>query len=331
MKRIFFLSFLLQHTVFIIAQSISQDSRGKDVMEVYKAENLTGSFAPTQLSLSLNYNFIIGAPFYFHPTGFSARPTISISHAISVTAKITGSGTGQGKPFNFSKELVRPAYRLEIGYQRTIDMFNDIKAIPSFTYVAGGYLYGEWQSINLYDTTLGITTSKKPFTFGGHGHFTMFHKSGWFAISLSQDIGFTYNQEAFTPYQAAAGTFIDNNIVSQQAFLGNIGTYNKATSFRARVAVPVFFNEFVNITPFLNRYGYFSKNGNTVAGMTINLFNGSPRKKDGTIGKGFGIGVDWVKSKEKWTSPSYFIFGNLDLNFLKKSPKPIDNNTDKLL
>ncbi len=331
MKKIFFLSILLHQTMLVAAQSISQDSRGKDVMETYKAENLTGSFAPTQLSLSLNYNFVIGSPFYFHPTGYLDQPTISASHSISVTTKITGSGTSQGKPFNFSKELVRPAYRLEIGYQRTIDKFNDIKSIPIFTYATGIQLYGEWQSLNLYDTVSRRTTSKKPFTFGGHAQFTLFHKSGWFAISFSQDFGFTYNQDGFTPYQAAAGTFIDNNVVSQQAFLGHIGVFDKAKSFRTRVSIPFFLNEFVNITPYFNRYGYINASGNTVAGMTLNLFNGSPRKKDGTIGKGFGIGMDWVKSKDKWTSPNYFIFGTLDLNFLKKDYKSIDNNKDKLL
>jgi|GEM_PF-2426827 len=330
---IIFLIFFVYSQLYLSslhAQVIVQDSKGKDIFELYKAGTLTGSFAPSQLSMQINYNFIIGKPYYYYLND-TTNKTISVARAFSITGKVTGAGVNQGKPFSLNKELIRPSYRLELGYQRTLEVFNNIKLIDWFTYAAGGNIFGEIQNINLYDSVTKITKSLKPFVFGMHGHITAFHKSGVFAISLSQDIGKTYNQDNFLPYQNRAGTYIDQNVVSQAAFVGNIGVYKKVVSYRTRLSTPIFFNKYFNLIPYYVKSGYINDQSADIGGIALNFFNGNPRETNGIVGQGFGIGLDWVKNKGNWSSPNYFIYGSLNLELVRKVFKPEEKKGNVLL
>lgn len=298
------------------AQVVSQDSRGKDVLEVYKAETFTGSFTPGQLSLSLGYSFILGKPIPYITS--AGNTTITASHALSLNAKITGAGTESGKPFDLKQQLVRPTYKLEVGYHRTIDKFNDISNIPLFTYSAGIIGFGERSKLNIYDTASKETTVHIPVLLGGRAYLNLFHKSGYFAISVSHEFATAYNKDILKSYQQRENTYIDDNIVSQGDLFGFMGKYQKETSHRSRISLPVFINKYLNINPYYNWYGYVDKTTKKNIGFAFNFFNGSPREKDSRIGKGFGIGTDWVHDGKSWSSPKYFIFGVIDNNFLKK-------------
>jgi len=46
--------------------------------------------------------------------------------------------------------------------------------------------------------------------------------------------------------------------------------------------------------------------------------NGKPMKTNSALAQGFGIGIDWLKKKGKWSSGNYFIYGSLNLSFFDK-------------
>jgi hypothetical protein len=313
-------------------QKIMQDSRGKDIFEYYKGGALQATLVPTQTSLELSYNQVLGNPFFYYINGDTTQKTIGASRSISFSGKIAGSGTNQGKPFNATNGLVRPSYRLEVGYQRNLNIFYHLKHIPSgrpFTYMAGGNIYGEYQNINFYDTKAQIQSNKRPFIFGAHGHVTIFHarsvdqsalSSVSWAISFSGDLSQNYNQDGLIPYQERkSDTYIDPNVISVGDVIGNIGTFDRALSYRFRAAIPIFINEYVNVTPYGSLYGYGQSNASFLPGLAFNFLSGSPLKENSSLAQGFGVALDWPRSSGVWKPAVVSLYGTFKLDLLKKA------------
>lgn len=300
------------------------DSRGKDVFEFYKGGSLQATLVPTQVSMQLNYNLVLGSPYYFYVEGDTARKTVGASTSLSFVGKVTGGGANKGKPYDVINGLVRPSYRAEIGLQRNLNTFYNIKLIPrgnNFTHAGGMSVYLEYQNVNFYDTLSQIIDNKRPIIYGLHGHINLFHtKSGLFAISLSGDIYKSYNQDALTPFQERTqSTYIDPNVVSVGDVFGNIGAFDRVTAYRLRASLPIFVNEWISLTPYTSMYGYIDDEPKNLTGMALNLFNGSPAELKGSIVQGFGIGVDWLRDNNEWSSANVSLYGSLNLDLLRKS------------
>lgn len=316
-------------------QKIIKDSRGKDVLEYYKGGAIQGDFSPTQTSLSVSYSQVLGSPVFYYVNKDTTQKTVGKSHAISFTGKIEGSGTDAGKPFNISKGIVRPLYRLEIGYQRTIDKFYNISKIPSsrpFAFNAGANIFGEYQDINLYDSLHKTQSNLHPFVYGLHGHVTFFNSKGFkkgllkefaWAFSVSADISSNYNSENFISYQErTASGYIDANIIALGEETGNIGTYKRARAYRMRASLPIFLNQYINLTPYASMYGFNGSSNNWLPGFSINFFTGSPRAEKSGLEQGFGLAVDWAKTKGV-RKPTVAIYGSLAFDKLKKVIKGV--------
>lgn len=317
------------------SQKIIKDSRGKDILEYYKGGAIQGDFSPTQTSLSVSYSQVLGSPVYYYVNQDTTQKTVGKSHAISFTGKIEGSGTDAGKPFNISKGLIRPSYRLEVGYQRTIDKFYNISKIPDskpFAFNAGVNIFGEYQDINLYDTLSKIQSNLHPFVYGIHTHVTFFNSKGFkkgllknfaCAFSLSGDISSTYNSENFTSYQErTASGYMDANIIALGEETGNIGTYERDGAYRLRASLPIFLNQYINLAPYASMYGFHGGSNNWLPGFSINFFIGSPRAEKSSLEQGFGFAVDWPKTKGE-RKPTFAIYGSLAFDKLKKVIKGI--------
>ncbi|TCC88637.1 hypothetical protein EZ428_18545 [Pedobacter frigiditerrae] len=314
------------------AQKLIQDTRGKDVLEFYKGGAIQTLFTPTQTSLEVTYSQVIGTPLFYYINGDEAQKTVGKSHSLSMTGKVQGSGTDGGKPFSISKGLVRPSYRLEAGYQRNLNTFYDITKLPASglfsTYSAGVSMYGEYQDINLYDTLARVQSNHRPLVYGIHGHFTAFNKHGFdsgpfsklsWALSFSADLSNSYNSELFIPYQGrTTKTYIDPNIISSSDVLGNIGSLKRSTVYRLRASLPVFVTEWLNLTPYASYYGFGNGSSNWLPGFAVNLFNGAPRVKGGSLDKGFGVAIDWPKTTGAGRSAAVSIYGTLSFDKLKK-------------
>lgn len=308
---------------FSNGQIIMQDSRGKDVFEYYKGGDLQATFVPSQISTQINYNAVIGNRSFFY-VGDTTQKTVGVSHSISLIGKVTGSGTNEGKPYDVDNGLKRPAFRAEVGWQRNINTFYDIRLIPDnnrFTHAFGINFYGELQNVNFYDTLSQKQTNEKPFIYGIHTHANFFEtRLGVAAISFSGDLYRSYNQDALIPYQERTGsTYIDPNIISTGSVLGNIGTFDKATAFRLRASLPIFIHKYVSFTPYTSYYGYLGEQTKNLTGFALNFFNGTPRDKKSSIAKGLGIGIDWEKIKDNWSLANISLYGSLDLELLKKA------------
>lgn len=310
------------------AQKLIQDSRGKDVFENYLGEAVQAEFSPGQTALGVTYSKIIGSPiFYF--VGDTAHKTVGKSTSISITGKVEGSGTDDGKSFSISKGLVRPSFRLELGLQRNLNTFYNLRLIPAhkpFTYMYGGHVYGEYQNVNFYDTLAKVQTGKRPFIYGVHVHGTVFHARGFknlsWAFSLSADLSSNYNSEDFIAYQARSETtYIDPTVVSQGDQLGNIGTYSRTRAYRVRASLPVFINRIVNITPYASVYGYKNGSTNYMPGFAVNFFSGAPMAEKTALAQGFGIAVDWTKTKGAWKTATVSIYGALSLQLIRDAMK----------
>lgn len=320
----------LSFTAF--GQKIMQDSRGKDILEYYKGGAIQGEFSPTQTSLAVSYSAVLGQPVYYYVNGDTTQKTVGKSNAISFKGKVEGSGTDAGKPFNLGKGLVRPSYRLEFGYQRTLDKFYRVALLPKgkpFAYSAGINLFAELQDINLYDTIAKVQTNRKPLIYGLHSHVTIFNKGGFseglfktfgWAFSFSADLSSTYDSEAFISYQerTAAG-YIDANIVALGDEAGNIGTFRRAGAYRLRAAVPLFLSKYINITPYASVYGFNGGSNHWLPGFSLNFFSGSPRSENSSLEQGFGIAVDWPKSK----GANVAIYGSISFDKMNKAFKAI--------
>lgn len=301
---------LLLYSSKTSAQKIMKDSRGKDVFEYHKAGSIQSELSPTQTSLTVTYNLVSGIPTMYYVNGDKTQKTVTKSHSFSFSGKVEGSGTDEGKAFSLNKGLVRPSYRLELGYQRNINTFHDLNLLPNgrnFTYIIGGSVYGEYQNLNFYDTLTKTQSNIKPLIYGAHGHGTLFYgrgpKKGLFkelslAFSVSADLASSYDQALFVRYAKQNGQiYTDNNIVAISDVEGNIGTFERTGFFRVRGSLPVFVSSWLALTPYTSVYGFKTGKTNYMHGFAVNFFSGAPRAKENTLTTGFGFSVDWPKIK----------------------------------
>jgi len=336
MKNLYLPILLIFLSPCCYGQYIMQDSRGKDVLEYYKTGALQATFVPSQISTQLNYNFPVSRSFFYilENGNKDTVRTIASSVAFSLVGKVAGTGSTEGKPFNVNTGLKRPSFRLELGLQRNIDTFFNVSKIPKgnkFTHTVGFNIYGEYQNVNFYDTISSLQSNKRPFNYGLHTHITWYRTRGFrtiaWAFSLSADYSKTYNQDALIPYQEnGRGTFIDPNVISVGEVVGQIGSFAKKNAFRLRASFPIFLGPYVNVTPYASVYGYGGLQENWMPGIAFNFLNGSPVAKSTTIAQGFGFGIDWVKSKAKWSSPYYSLYGSLNLDLMHKKLLANKNN-----
>lgn len=314
------------------SQVISQDSRGKDILEIYKIKELQASFTPGQFSLQSTFS-IPYARYYYH-LGDTSQRIVSKAKAISITGKVTGEGVASGKPFSLSNQLARPDFRLELGNQWTIEKFDNIlSATTPAAFLAGVIVYAETQNVNFYDTLSKHSSNKHPFNFGLRGHITFFETwTGRFALSFSGDIGRSYRQDALKSFQnRTTDLYIDPNITAVNEIAGSIGQLDEVAAYRLRASMPVFIFRLLNVIPYYSAYGYKGVTAGQAGGFNINIGNGLPRRAGSTLENGFGLGVDWVKSKGKWSSGNYFIYGTLDIGFLKGTFNPKSTGNRKVL
>ncbi|MFB9864806.1 hypothetical protein [Rufibacter immobilis] len=325
--------FLVFGTQFSFSQIIMQDTRGKDVFEFYKGGDFQATFVPSQISAQANYNFVLGSPFFYYIDSVSNK-TVGVSYSLPVILKITGSGINQGKPYDIESGLVRPAYRLEVGWQRNLNTFYNIRAIPegnNFTHAMGINLYGEIQNVNFYDTIAQKQTNERPFVYGFRAHANFFETwYGVLALSFSIDLYRSYNQENLKLYQQRTiGTYIDPNIIATNPVMGNIGVFEKATAYRLRGSLPIFINQYVSFIPYTSFYGYLDDDIKNTSGFTLNILNGAPRMKNSSIAQGFGFSIDWENNNSKWSSPNYSLHGSFDIALLRKQLLGIEGTNEK--
>jgi hypothetical protein len=303
------------------AQALIQDSRGKEVFEYYRSENFQASFAPTQLSLQANYNFVLGNPYYFY-VGDTTRKTVGKANALSVTFKVAGSGKDEGKLFSVRDGLTRPTYKLELGWQRTLNTFYNIKLVPqTFVYSAGISGFAERNDLVFYDTLSRKRSSETPVFLGVHGHYTLYEtKYGRFVFSVSGDLGKTYNQDNLTPFQERSTTgYIGPDVVSVGEVGGQIGAFQKETRYRIRLSIPVFVTDWLNITPYTSVFGYTGSRAKHLPGLAISFFNGAPFVNKSSLAQGFGLGFDCLNDKNGWSKVRVSLFGTLKVDKMVKA------------
>lgn len=310
-----------------------QDSRGKDVFEFYEGGDLQANIVPTQLSVAINYNLLLGGH-YFYYVNDTANKTIGTSKSLSTVFKINGAGDEDGKPLNIDKPFVRPVYRFELGFQRNINKFYDVKRIPNWaTYMTGFNGYIEYQNINFYDTVSKTLTSKNPISLGLHFHFSTFEtKFGLFALSVSGDIVNSFRKDQLIPFQKVDEIkYMDSTVISGGDEFGLIGIYNRVNAYRFRASVPIFVLNWLSISPYGSIFVYEKQRSNFNQGFALNFFNGSPSKKNSSLSKGFGVSIDWTNDGNKWGSRNISIYGSFELSKIKKAPGKKEKKKDNFL
>ena len=330
------------HTLCASAQSIGNDSRGKDIFDFYKTNAISVPITSADGSFKLNVSMpLLGnqpKQFYVGPERNKPYSLHYITDPISQKQVVAKQDSAyltyqQSYGFNISLQVsnvktdithvatFHPSYSLSIGISQNVDLFNNWSQINTLGYFSPHpwsiNIYGKMDNLMIYDTLSKVQVRKKPFTLGLTGEISIMPYNYWF-ISISGNIEHGNNIASLVNYQANTPTYTDPEAIALGDIVGKIGDLQHPNNYRLRISSPIILpaiNWFKAIQPciipYYNYFGQFNGKSNNMFGFFANILGDKVYKKNSTIVSGAGIGVDWTHNSV-W-SHNIFISGSLDL------------------
>ena len=309
-------------TLISNSQDIMVDRKGDDVLLYYSAGEKQFKISSGDPSLQFSYTHPFRTTRYYIPKNNNSildaneDTTVIKSSAISFTGKLLSTDD-----YLFLSDIgnFKPGFKVEIGYQRTIDTIVNISALPRLkwakTYGVQGFV--KMDNTNIYDSVLKKEKPLKPISVGITRHIS-FVKKRWMLPSFSLTLEKTWNEDDLIKYQYNKPTYSDLQVIGLDDYVGFIGTKENVGNLRARFSLPLIpfnYKGWANfcITPYYVFRQTFSSSSSHIYGFSFNYFSEGITGKRYNFSDAFGIGIDWEKIKSKETQPKVFIYGTLNI------------------
>lgn len=309
--RFILLILLLITTPFIYSQKIGVDSKGKSIFSFYTLSDFRVEFA-------VDEPFSIGTSFLRFKSTFKNGDitTVVKDKGIYISASMLNS-----TDFILLKNIkdINPGFSLKLGYQKSIETFNNIDLTPRGTYACGFNGIFSMDNIQLYNETSNTIDRKLPISYGVEGNFTYFsNKKLRNMIALNFSYTKTWNDDELLNFKKVNDAVVTPNIVAFEEFDGRYGILNtKIDKFRVSGSSPFYWGYF-NPIPYAVLVSTSNSTPKYFVGTFVNFLNKPLEKKDYSIPASFGVGIDWTyNSEQKWSSANIFIRGSINFGKMK--------------
>ena len=295
---------------YCFAQKIGTDSKGKSIFSFYSLNDY-------RLEFDTEEPFSLGFSTYRFKTTFTIDADTTVVKNSGIYVNLSMLNSDDYINFKNLSEM-RPGAGFKIGWQKSIEKFQDIDRTPGGTYSWGINAFFNFDNIKLYNPLDSLTTTKLPLTYGLESNFTYFSKSKFrnmIAINLSYNR--TWNDDELLNFQTIDKTTIANNIVALEDFEGRYGLLsNEIDKVRLSTSFP-FYIGYLNPIPYLVLNVSSNSAPKYSVGTFINILTKKLEVKDFNIPSSFGLGIDWTYSANNWTKPSIFMRGAINFGKFK--------------
>ncbi len=327
----------------LFAQQVAVDSKGKDIFDFYKAKSLSIPISNSNNSFQVTGTANIGRGIqYFvsaipndsihistvngkqiYPHIDSLKFTVSKSNAVNWTIGVSNLGKNLARISTF-----HPTYIIGIGYANTLDAFNNWSNIETLSNkllhpsTFNVNIYAKFDNVIIYDTLVKDQSRKHPITAGALIGYTVF-PSKWIAFSASLNYERNWNTSNLKTFQKNNPYYTNTDIISLGDFVGRLGDLKKQNFFRERLSIPIFFPPFhifhseqvlpPVIIPYYCNFGNANTQFSHQVGLFFSILSKSHHENNSTISPGAGVGVDWIKSSNGWSSANIFVAGSVDI------------------
>lgn len=312
------ITFLLMtfQTLYVKAQTIGADSRGKSVFTHVSPANL-------RLETSQEEPLVIS---YFQTT--DSIESVLVPSRTKIVEKFTGINyrlsLRNADKFTSLSQLkkLNPGVGFRLGYQITVPKFDDIDKMPKkywSTYTCGINALVDMDNINLYDPKLGFASKKYPISYGIEGNLSLFFRSYKFinqlrirhSLSFNFSVLRTWNDD-LKSYQELSRTTIDSNVIVLKDFAGKYGSLqNDINRFRFSVSAPIYLWH-LNLIPFGAVYLNTFSTPRYHLGVFANILKEKLTVSNFKIPSSLGIGVDRVMQTSSASTTEIYIRGSLN-------------------
>lgn len=309
--RYFSLITLILLTDNLFAQKIGVDSKGKSIFSFY-------SLSDYRLEVSTDEPLSIGRALTRFTTKYMVRGVPTIVKDKGLYLNLSMLNSTDMLVFN-SLSKMKPGFGIKLGYQKSVQSFNDIDRTPRGTYTAGVNTVFNMDNIKLFNTVDSIITKKYPLTYGVEGNFTYFSKSNFRnIIALNISFSRTWNDDDLLSYQNKSDVIIGSTVVALEEFDGRFGKLKTdINKFRISTSFP-FYIGYLNPIPYVVLISSTGNSPKYFLGTFFNILTAPLEKKDYTIPASLGIGIDWTYSTDKkWSSANIFLKGAINFGKFK--------------
>lgn len=266
------------------AQEVAVDSKGEPVFQFYSVQDARMQVT-RRTPISASYLFITGSN---KNSGTLLQLSVLNSGDFPLISKLKD---------------IRPGAGIKIGYQHTLEQFNNIdQQNKKATRAWGINAFFNVDNIKLYDTIKGMADKKYPVIYGVEGNYVIFFKnknSNWRkALSIYSSISSSWNDRNLLSYQEISKITLRPDVIAMQDFDGRYGVL-KDNFFKYRMAIsfPMFYKRF-NPTPYWAAIFGTQNSPSYHMGVFTNVLASSLKKSNTKMPSTFGVGFDWVYATE---------------------------------
>lgn len=326
------------------------DSKGKDIFTVYQTKSLSFPISPaaTEFKATLTTRLTEGIQYYL-PSGpndflvedtsnggFKYRTQDSSKFTVAKSwGAIMSLKTGGITNVLSNSSAFNPTYGLALGISNNIDVFNNWDNIRRlnqlFIRTFSLTAFVNRDNVKIYDTLKRAGSRQRPVSAGLTFDHTVFSKKllpgKWIlAISFSATAEYGWNTADLVKYQDNKPIYTDPNAVSLGDVAGRIGNLDRQNNFRFRLSVPVFVPAIdlpvidtalqLTVIPYYASFGKADASFSRQTGVFLNISPGRFYTRDAKLVSGVGIGIDWIRTKEKWSGRNVYVAGTLNIQEL---------------
>jgi hypothetical protein len=309
--------------VSLFGQDRMIDRNGDPTFLYYGAQEFDFSMTSADGALKVSYTKPWNSKFYYVDGNQNAR-TVTKSDCISGTLKFFST-----TDYFFLTDLThyKPAFKLEVGYQNTIDVIDDRSRLPVFAKAVGAMFYLKMDNTSIYDTTRSEAHQAMPLSVGLTFNSTIV-KSEYFMPAFNVTLERTWNKNDLDQYQRNSPVYQNSQIVVLDDFEGLIGSVENRRHARVAVSVPSFLPGEGTFSSHFSMAPYYVLNINEKAfpthnyGFSLNFFKDPVKGPGASIGDCFGIAIDFEQVGKEISAPQVFIYGTISFSGLLPAPTP---------
>lgn len=354
---------LILSTIFLphlgICQDVITDRNAEDVFIFNEAGKWNFKTTSSEGTIKIGYTLPLNSKLYYTENGNGSDDannkdefnkevddiTITKSDALSFSLSVATSN----KTFLVTDLYkYRPAYKMEVGYVRTIDSICKLfdKGLQSYTFSIQGW--AKVDNIRMHDTSLREEKQLYPISAGLKLGMS-FYLSRYFIISLGANAQHTWNKKYLSEYQQAPASFNNGVVITNGDVIGYFGRYEELYQLRTRISIPIilgamfrngvliekhddFFLSHMVFTPFISNAIATENLPTTLFGASLSYFSANfSSDKAYNLAQAFGIGMDWQNNSKDPISMRWYAYGTFNFGKPKKNKQRSTPTTDILI
>ncbi len=297
------INFILTQAHVSFCQEIATDSKGRGVFTYYSTQKNRIDFSSKDFSLTISTrpiksifhfaekvndtNVIKLSNYFIQPSLLNASDLITLSNV----------------------KTFRPGGKVRIGYQRTIEKINE--GYNRFSYALGGNIFYSFDNIGLYNPGTNKPEKEYPKSFGLELNYTQFTPKRWMVLTFTGSLFKGWNNDELIDFKYLDGSITNDKIVAFSKLDGKYGELKEnLNKIRLTSSVPIVLFKYYNPIPYTVLLISDKQLPKSIFGVYNNILLKEVNFKRFTMPSSFGLGIDWVKTGNKWSSPNIFLRGN---------------------